>query len=122
MRTPAIVLALASSAALAQVSHDDMNKSNNPLNPSIGANIQDLYAPKLYGTDKYTNDLLLRGTMPIAPGEHIKAPQILRLTVPVSTRPDPNGGNTTGVGDLNIFDIFLLGKTGGGVEYGAGPL
>lgn len=117
-----VLLAAVSGSALAQVSHDDMNKSNNPLNPTIGANIQDVYTPKLYGSDKYTNDLLLRGTMPIAPGETIKAPQILRLTVPVSTRPDPNGGTTTGVGDLNLFDIFILGKTSGGVEYGAGPV
>jgi hypothetical protein len=108
--------------AAAQVSTDDMNKSNNPLEPTIGANVQDLYTPKLYGSDNYTNDLLLRGTMPIAPGQTIKAPQILRLTVPISTRPEPGGGYTTGLGDLNLFDIFILGKTGGGVEYGAGPL
>jgi len=104
------------------VSAEDANKSNNPLNPAPGLNFQNVYTPKLYGTDAYSNDFLLRGTLPVAPGETIKAPQILRLTVPVSTRPDPNGGYTTGLGDLNIFDIFLLGKTGGGVEYGAGPL
>lgn len=116
------LLALIPAAAAAQVSHDDMNKSNNPLNPTIGANVQDAYTPKLYDVDKYTNDLLLRGTMPVMPGETIRAPQILRLTVPVSTRPSAGGGYTTGLGDLNLFDIFILGKTSGGIEYGAGPL
>jgi len=115
-------LLLLPGTAAAQVSHEDMNKSNNPLNPAIGVNVQDVYTPKLYGTDKYTNDLLLRGTMPLPPGDTIKAPQILRLTVPVSTRPEPGGGYTTGSGDLNIFDIFLLAKTSGGIELGAGPL
>jgi len=120
--TLAVAAVLFHGHTLAQVGHDDMNKSNNPLNPAIGANIQDVYAPKLYGTDKYTNDLLFRGTMPIAPGEMTKFPQILRLTVPVSTRPDPTGGNTTGLGDLNIFDIFLLAKTEGGIQLGLGPI
>src|SRR5262245_16426000 len=122
MKRVLFLLAAMSGSALAQVSHDDMNKSNNPLNPTIGANIQDAYTPKLYGSDRYTNDLLLRGTMPIAPSEHMKAPQIIRVTVPVSTRPDPNGGYVTGLGDLNSVDIFVLGKTAGGGEYGAGPV
>ena len=42
--------------------------------------------------------------------------------MPVSTRPGPNGGNTTGLADVNLFDIFVLGQTAGGVGYGAGPL
>ena len=116
------VLFAPAGASIAQVSVEEVNKSNNPLTPSPGLNFQDYYTPKLYGSDKHTNDLLLRGTLPVMPGDMIKAPQIFRLTVPVSTRPDPNGGYTTGVGDLNLFDIFLLGKTSGGIEYGAGPL
>lgn len=100
----------------------DANKSNNPLNPAPGFNLQNIYAPKLYGTDAHTNDILLRGTLPVMPGRLAKVPQLLRLTVPVSTRPDPGGGNSFGLGDINIFDIFVLGKTAGGLEYGAGPL
>jgi hypothetical protein len=104
------------------VSAEDANRSNNPLNPAPGLNFQNVYTPELYGSNSHTNDFLLRGTLPIAPGETIKAPQIVRLTVPVSTRPAPGGGNSTGLGDINIFDIFLLAKTSGGVELGAGPL
>lgn len=116
------LMVLVSTSATAQVTTEDMNKSNNPLSPSIGANVQDQYSPELYDSDAHTNDLLLRGAMPIAAGHVFKLPQIFRLTMPVSTRPSADGDYTTGAGDLNIFDIFLLGKTGGGIGFGAGPL
>ncbi|UVL80183.1 hypothetical protein LOY24_08625 [Pseudomonas putida] len=95
------------------------NKSNNPLNLAPGLNFQDYYTPSLYDTNAHTNDLLVRGTLPIAPGDFIGVPQLLRATVPISTRPDPHGGYSTGLGDLNLFDIFLL-KTEG-VQLGIGP-
>ncbi len=101
-------------------SADDVNKSNNPLNPSPAVNIQDYSTPDIYGSDAHTNDVLLRGTLPIRPGV-IPFPQIVRVTAPISTRPDPDGGYTTGIGDVNIFDILLLGKSAG-FEFGAGPL
>jgi hypothetical protein len=118
----AVTLAPAGAARAESASAEDTNKSNNPLNPAIGANLQDIYTPELYGADSHTNDMLLRITMPLAPGQTIKAPQIFRLTAPISTRPDPDGGYTTGPGDLNLFDIFVLGKTSAGMEYGGGPL
>lgn len=95
------------------------NKSNNPLNLAPGLNLQDYYTPSLYDTDAHTNDLLLRGTLPLAPGEVLPVAQLLRATLPVSTRPAPHGGYSTGMGDLNLFDIFLL-KTEG-VQLGIGP-
>jgi hypothetical protein len=115
---------LAASMASAVYAHadnaDTANKSNNPLNLAPGANLQDYYTPKLYDTNAHTNDVLMRGTLPIAPNDFIGVPQLLRATVPISTRPDPNGGYSTGEGDLSIFDIFLL-KTDG-VQLGIGPL
>jgi hypothetical protein len=98
---------------------DTANKSNNPLNLAPGANVQDYYTPRLYDTNVHTNDLLLRGTLPIAPSDFIGVPQLLRATLPLSTRPDPHNGYSTGIGDLNLFDIFLL-KTDG-VQLGIGP-
>ena len=100
-------------------SAEDANKSNNPLNPAPGLNFQDYYSPSLYGTDKYTNDFLLRGTLPIAPG-FVPVPQLIRATVPISTRPDPDGGNGTALGDINLFDIFLFGNKE--LQLGIGPL
>ncbi len=80
---------------------DVANKSNNPLSLAPGANLLDYYTPKRYDTDVHTNDGLLRGTLPI------------------STRPDPHSGCSTGIGDLNLFDIFIP-KTDG-VQPGIGP-
>ncbi|MGJ7515357.1 hypothetical protein ACSFE6_13630 [Pseudomonas baetica] len=96
------------------------NKSNNPLNIAPGMSLQDYYTPQYYDSNIHTNDLLVRGTLPIAPNDFIGVPQLLRATAPISTRPDPNGGYSTGEGDLNVFDIFLL-KTEG-VQLGVGPM
>lgn len=98
---------------------DTANKSNNPLNLAPGANLQNYYTPSLYDSNVHTNDALLRGTLPVAPNDFIGVPQLLRTTLPVSTRPDPRGGYSIGIGDLNLFDIFLL-KTDG-VQLGIGP-
>ncbi len=97
--------------------HD--NKRNNPLNLTPGINIQDYYTPALFDSNKHTNDALLRGGLPVAQNDVVGVPQLLRATLPISTRPDPSGGYGTGVGDLNLFDIFLL-KTDG-VRLGIGP-
>jgi hypothetical protein len=123
LRTQFVASALIATAITLPVWADNAevaNKSNNPLNPAPGLNIQDYYSPDLYGSDRYTNDLLLRGTLPIAPGDLVGTPQLLRLTVPMSTRPSFNEDYKTGLGDINIFDIFLF--KAGTVELGFGPL
>lgn len=108
------------SAVCAQADNADMaNKSNNPLNFAQGMNLEDYYTPKYYDSNIHTNELLMRGTLPIAPNDFIDVPQLLRATAPISTRPDPNGGYSTGEGDLNLYDVFLL-KTEG-VQLGIGP-
>jgi hypothetical protein len=85
---------LAASMASAVYAHADnaetANKSNNPLNLAPGANLQDYYTPKLYDTNAHTNDILMRGTLPIAPNDFIGVPQLLRATVPISTRLHPH--------------------------------
>ena len=112
------VLTMPGASALAD-NAETANKSNNPLNLAPGANLQDYYTPRLFDTNAHTNDLLLRGTLPVAPSDFIGVPQLLRATLPISTRPDPHSGYSTGIGDLNLFDIFLL-KTEG-VQLGIGP-
>ncbi|MDR5821247.1 hypothetical protein [Caballeronia sp. LZ043] len=107
-------------AALAQSAAEDANKSNNPLNLAASFNIQNFYTPSLFGVSGHTNDFLLRPTIPVGPNSLIPVPEIFRLTVPVSTRPDPSGGYNTGLGDINLFDIFLL--HGGETQIGVGPL
>jgi hypothetical protein len=106
--------------ALGQSAADDANKSNNPLNVAASFNIQNLFAPSLFGVGSHTNDFLLRPTVPVAANSLIPVPEIFRLTVPISTRPAPSGGYNTGLGDTNLFDIFLL--HGGDTQIGVGPL
>jgi hypothetical protein len=107
-------------AALAQSAADDANKSNNPLNLAASFNIQNFYTPSLFGVSGHTNDFLLRPTVPVGPNSLIPVPEIFRMTVPLSTRPDPAGGYNTGLSDINLFDIFLL--HGGETQIGVGPL
>jgi hypothetical protein len=44
-------------------------------------------------------------------------PQILRATIPIATSPDPR--STTGLGDINLFNLFIFKALG--VELGIGP-
>ena len=114
----ALLLAAACGVASAQ-SNDDMNAANNPLTPTVGLNLQNQYTGRYYGLgDADGNAALLRGTLP---HKLFGAPQIVRATLPVVTTPDSDltGGRHTGVGDLNLFDIFLF--QAGGMQLGVGP-
>jgi|SRR5215469_7699673 len=92
-------------AGMAQ-STEQMNDANNPLTPTITANLQDQWAPHLYDSNDSANSLLLRGVLPHLLGG---VPQILRATLPIATAPSTSGnGNTTGLGDLNLFDLALF--------------
>jgi hypothetical protein len=115
-----LIAAASANLAFAQSAADEANKSNNPLNLAASFNIQNYYTPSVFGASSHTNDLLLRPTIPIGPAGLIGVPQIFRATVPVSTRPDSSGGYNTGLGDINLFDIFLLSQEG--VQIGVGPL
>lgn len=108
-------------AAHGHATAEEMNKSNNPLNPAPALNLQDSYVPELFGSDAHTNDAFLRFATPLPPMGFVPVPQLIRVTAPISTRPDDGDGYTTGLGDVNVFDILLLGKPAG-VELGVGPL
>src|SRR5471030_2968764 len=85
-----LLVSLMASATCAQADNaEEANKSNNPLSLAPGANLQDYYTPRLYDTNVHTNDALLRGTLPVAPNDFIGVPQLLRATLPISTRIDP---------------------------------
>ena len=114
----AVAIACAYSAfpVFAQTSADAANEANNPLTPKITLNVQDQWAPRLYGSDDETNAVLLRGTTPHRLGGF---PQILRLTLPIATVPDAPESTTTGLGDLNLFNLFL--SKHGAFELGFGP-
>jgi len=118
--TVALAFLASRSRASDEVSPDEMNKSNSPLNPAPAFNLQDYWSPTLYDVDQFTNDFLPRLSKTIPSGKFVHVPQLLRLTFPISTR--PNGTSTeTGLGDINLFDILLVGGKGG-LQLGLGPL
>lgn len=112
-----VVALTASIEALAQ-SNEEMNAANNPLQPSLGVNLQNIYIDSYYGLDDAdSNSALLRG---VVPHKLFGKPQLLRATLPIVTTPDLSPtGQKTDVGDLNVFDIVLT--KAGGWELGLGP-
>src|SRR6516165_7842238 len=99
-----VLVLLAAPLGVRAQSTEQMNDANNPLTPTITANLQDQWAPQLYDSDDSTNALLLRGVLPHLLGG---VPQILRATLPIATAPSA-AGNKTGLGDLNLFDLLLM--------------
>ena len=90
-------------AAAQQPSAADVNAANNPLTPTISFNLHDQWAPELYDVEPGSNTFLLRGVIPHKLGGR---GQLFRYTLPIVTAPDGRGGTVTGLGDLNIFDLF----------------
>lgn len=103
-------------ASQAATNTQDMNKSNNPLTPMLGINFQDYITSSIYGSDDTSNSFFLRGVLPHKTGG---LPQIARVTLPYLSVP-ARSDQVTGLGDLNLFDIFLM-KPKSGVEFGVGP-
>jgi hypothetical protein len=124
MRTRRIILmavvagVLAVNAATQQPSADDVNKANNPLTPAITVNLQDQGEPELYDLDQGANSFLFRGVLPHKLGG---LPQIIRFTLPVVTTPNDNGEETTGLGDLNLFDLAIVPIKSARLAVGFGP-
>ena len=103
---------------LQKPSADDVNRANNPLTPAITVNFQNQAQPQLYDLDQGSNAFLLRGVVPYKIGG---IPQLLRYTLPVVSAPNGTGGTTTGVGDLNLFNIFPFLWKQKKMELGLGP-
>jgi hypothetical protein len=111
-----LILLLTNLASGQQPSAPDVNAANNPLTPMITINFQDQAAPLLYGSDDGTNSFLFRGLIPHKLGGF---PQLFRFTLPVATVPDGAGNTATGLGDLNVFDLFPF--RAGKMEIAVGP-
>lgn len=58
--------------------------------------------------------------VPNASNSLIPVPPITRMTIPIAIRSQSSGDDNSGVGDINLFDIFLLKQDG--VKSGGGPL
>lgn len=108
-------LALFTAAGAGAQTAQEVNEANNPLTPKITINLQDQYVGSYYGLrDSDSNSFLVRGVLP---HKLFGLPQILRATIPIATSPDPR--STTGLGDINLFNVFLF--KAWGLELGIGP-
>jgi len=115
----ALVVLLAASArnAHAQTSTEDVNAANNPLTPKITVNFHDQWAPDLYDLEA-SNAFLFRGVIPHKLGG---TPQLFRYTLPIVTAPDGQGGTRTGLGDLNLIELFPFALKQARMEIAVGP-
>jgi hypothetical protein len=97
-------------------SSKEVNEANNPLTPKLTVDLQDQYISSYYGLESESNAILLRGVLP---HKLFDWPQILRATVPIVTSPDQPVDSTTGLGDINLFDVLLFKARA--LELGVGP-
>lgn len=113
------ILALPAPAS-AQDGNPDAAQANNPLANFTAVNLQDYYIGELTSpSDKDANQFWLRYARPVAIGG---TKWIFRASLPVNTYPvAPDGGLTTGVGDLNAFAAYLIDTGNPAVSFGIGP-
>jgi hypothetical protein len=96
---------------------DIQNRANSPLTPEYTLQVQDYYAPDLHDNPgAESNQFIMRG---VVPHELFGQPQIFRGELPIITAPTETG-HTTAIGDLTMFDLFLV--KAAGLDFGAGPL
>lgn len=114
-----LLAAMQCTAATAQqVSSDELNKSNNPLNPAITLNFHNYYYPPTSGPVSVDgNAFWLRG---MVPAMIFDTPNLFRFSMPYITEPTLGGGHTSGWGDLVVFDIPVFEQKGW--AFGVGPL
>jgi hypothetical protein len=94
----------------------EVAKANNPLAPVTAINLHDYYVPTLYGVpEQSANTMMVRGVF-------ATSRMILRATLPLATVPAGTGDPVSGLGDLNVFDAFLLTGSEAKTQFGIGPL
>jgi hypothetical protein len=108
------LMALACGAAPAdaqQVSAQALAQANNPLADLNAVNLQDYYVPSFTSSPtSKANTLNVRGVV-------VTGRQVIRATLPIIAN-----GTAAGLGDLNVFDAFLLTRSGARTQFGLGPL
>jgi hypothetical protein len=97
-------------------SDKEMKNANNPLADLTAFNIQNYYQSDLNGlADETANTTWLRFVKPV--GRWLG-----RASLPFNYRPDGSGGTSSGMGDLNIFEAYLLTDPDASQTVGVGPL
>jgi len=99
------------------VANDDVNTANNPPTPKATVYIQNYFIPDITDAEsRSANQFLLRG---VIPSDAFREPQLLWFKLSTETVPAFPTGADTGLGDLTLYDLFLLPTKA--VNIGIGP-
>jgi hypothetical protein len=93
------------------------NAAANPAAPLTQIQIRNIFAPDASGADGPANLLQLQPVIPIGPFDWFRALQIVRVTFPLVTLPDPV--DESGFGDIQVFDLVSFETSWG--RLGVGP-
>ena len=93
------------------------NQVNNPAAPVTLLQFRNLLFPSVEGTDGATNALEIQPVLPIGPFASFRYLQLIKITLPFPSLPSPV--NAAGVGDLQVFDVFVFKASWG--QWGLGP-
>ncbi|MEN8007017.1 MAG: hypothetical protein ABFS42_08370 [Candidatus Krumholzibacteriota bacterium] len=108
-----LTLALSQPALAEGPSAEELAKANNPLADMTAFNVQNYYAPTLFGVpDETVNTLWFRAAKPTGP-------VLWRASLPVKTIPGMDAP-ISGLGDFEIFGAYLL-KSTPEQTFGIGP-
>lgn len=114
--TAGLIGVLAGPMTAAAQTAAEVAKANNPLAPVTAVNLHDYFVPTLSGVpDQSSNVLMVRGVF-------ATSRMILRATLPLSTVPSGSADPASGLGDLNVFDAFLLTSSESKTQFEIGPL
>jgi len=97
--------------------------ANNPLANMTSFQLNNYYAPKLFGLpDRTSNTAWLRAVHPF--GKWLVRASLPLTSVPTSTVPPSTGPpeGVSGVGDFNAFVAYLMTDSDAPQQYGVGPL
>ena len=93
------------------------NQVNNPAAPVTLVQFRNLLFPSVEGTDGVTNAFEIQPVLPIGPFASFRYLQLIKITLPFPSLPSPV--SAAGVGDLQVFDLFVFKSSWG--QWGLGP-
>jgi hypothetical protein len=93
------------------------NQVNNPTAPLTLIQFRDVAVPNVPGASSPGNVFQIEPVFPIFPSRLIPFEQLVKMTLPLPTTPNPGG--ETGLGDLQLYDLLTLKQSWG--EWGVGP-
>jgi hypothetical protein len=99
-------------------------KATDPTSVLTQLQIQNIFTPSTHDASGYSNTMIIQPVIPLPTGWDFFQTQIIRPTLPLNALiADPDGPieETSGLGDLVVFDLFLPKRESWGT-WGVGPV